>query len=185
MQSIGTEISDEMLYLLAAGILALVVFSTVSLQTIYRKLGTGGWKAWIPFLNHWSFFTSSGMGGAWMFTAAVPVLGAVAIYMAVYKISHRLGSNGTGMVLLAMFFPLLWLFVMAASRNRGSDEIAAMYMPKQSPVSGIQNGREWALAGSQPPQAPIPVSREMTFGYGGANYESPGYAMPPSQYPQR
>lgn len=190
----------ETLLTLVIGVTALFLFTTISFQIIFSKLYEAGWKAWVPFVNMWTFFAVAGMSGAWMFATIVPLLGIVVIYMAVHRISTNLGFGGTGMVFLAIFFPLLWLFVMAGSKNKSDSELAAIEQKNESRYAHSQPqptvadmGRSWALAGvpvshqSYPPPAPNasqqnPPEAPISFGYkqqpAPAQQQQPVYADP-------
>lgn len=197
---------QQTLLYLAIIVVTLGVFTFLSLQVVFRKLGESGWKAWVPVLNGWEFFNVSGMSGFWILATPVPVLGTVVTCMAVYKISQRLGFDGTGMVFLSFFFPTIWLFIVAASRNKSPEELLSIQQKRDRRVNPninpsrdvVSPGRSWALAGIEDVQPPvIPVQNnpivsepEVSFGYSRRTTEqqsAPDYANPnrphrPEQY---
>lgn len=169
--------SPQNIILVGVGVIALLLFFALSLQVIFSKLGDEGWKAWVPVLNGWTFFTTAGMSGAWLFIVWVPIFGLVMTYIAIYKISYKLGYDGTGMVFLAIFFPFLWLLVVSTSHNKSDEELEAVQNRRDKRNGMVQDvpmsaGREWALSGvpvvQAQPQYPQPVQQ----------YSAPQYAAP-------
>lgn len=198
-RAVGTIAFSQNDIIFLVGIIAAALFIPLTLQSIYNKTGDGGWKAWVPFYNVWTFFTAAGMSGAWMFATIVPILGPVLIYIAVYRISRFLGFDGTGMVFLAIFLPPLWLLILALARNKSDYELDIIEARRERRMSGISQtrqqtteemGRSWALAGvSQQPAPPRSTPQaESPYGYSQpqqapVDYQ-PTYVRPvqPNQY---
>jgi hypothetical protein len=138
---------DNYLQLLLGGILAALLFISLSLHSVFRKLGISAWKAWIPLVNGWTFFRAAGMSGAWVFGLIVPILGSVIFFIAVNRISTKLGFDGINMVILAVFFPAFWLLTIAVSHNR------ILSLNNKTVETG---GRQWALVGAESRAVPAP-----------------------------
>lgn len=117
---------------LAAGMFALVMLFTVIMAAvcyvvvallmarIFKKAGVEGWKAWVPFYNHWTLLELGGQKGFWAVLAIIPVVNiasAVFMYIAMYTIGRKLGKGGE-FVLWAIFVPLVWFVWLAVDDSQ-------------------------------------------------------------------
>ncbi|GHU08427.1 hypothetical protein FACS189431_4660 [Alphaproteobacteria bacterium] len=53
------------------------VVESLFLMKLFKKANVAGWKAWVPFVNIWTFLQLGGQKGAWTFGA----IGAIAAYL--------------------------------------------------------------------------------------------------------
>lgn len=90
---------------------AIYVFRSVCLMSIFKKAGAESWIAWVPIFNNWKLLEIGGQKGYWAILELFPLIGIVAavfLYIAMYNIGLKLGKSG-GFVLLAIFFQIVWL----------------------------------------------------------------------------
>jgi hypothetical protein len=89
--------------------LAVYVVYSVLMMKMFKKFGVDGWKAWVPFVNTWTFLELGGQHGWWQF---VPVANFIILIIAAYNIGLKFGKGG-GFVVLYMFMPIVWMIIMA------------------------------------------------------------------------
>lgn len=101
--------------------IALYVWIALALAAVFRKSGEEGWKAWAPVLNAVVLLRLGGLSGWLVLLALIPVLGAIAVWVAVIVASHRIGAAfgyGAGMtVLAALLFPV-WASIIGFGPSR-------------------------------------------------------------------
>lgn len=99
--------------LMTAIVLATVTYvvGAYLLSRIFKKAGLPIWKAWVPVYNTWLLFEMGGHAGWWAIVLMIPgfnLAAAVVLCLAFYRIGLMFGKSGA-FVLLAIFFPLIWL----------------------------------------------------------------------------
>lgn len=112
--------TPEQSMLLFGGGLVAYVISALLMSMIFKKMNIEGWKAWVPFLNTWTFFEAAGFNGALIFLALIPILGSVAVLVIMVIAAYRIGVGfgyGTGMAVLFFFLSIVWFIVLAFSNN--------------------------------------------------------------------
>jgi hypothetical protein len=85
------------------------VINSILLMKIFKKFDIEGWKAWVPFVNNWTFLEIGGQHGWWQF---VPVANVIFMIIAVYNIGLKFNKSGA-FVVLYIFIPIIWMIIMA------------------------------------------------------------------------
>lgn len=99
---------------LFAIVISYVIYA-VLLSRIFKKAGVEEWAAWVPIYNMWKTLELGGQQGFWAVLAFIPIINIVSLvftYIALYHIGRKLGKEDW-FVLLAIFFPLVWLIWLA------------------------------------------------------------------------
>lgn len=94
-----------------------VVFSILQMK-LFKKFGVAGWKAWVPFVNTWTFLELGGQHGWWQF---VPVANFIFPIIAAYNIGLKFNKDGA-FVVLYIFLSLIWFIIMALKSTTLSDK---------------------------------------------------------------
>jgi len=97
-----------MIFFLIIGGGIYVIFSILTMK-IFKKFNIAGWKAWVPFVNTWTFLELGGQHGWWQF---IPIANFIFIIIAAYNIGTKLGKDGI-MIVLYLFIPIVWFIIMA------------------------------------------------------------------------
>jgi hypothetical protein len=79
------------------------------MMQMFKKFGVESWKAWVPFVNSWTFLELGDQRGWWQF---VPIAGSIFSLIAAYNIGLKFGKSG-GFLALYIFLPLIWFIIMA------------------------------------------------------------------------
>lgn len=106
------------LVMLVIGIVAYVV-SSIFTGMLFKKAGVEAWKAWVPFLNSWKLLQIGGLDGFW---SLIPGVNGIMVYVAMHNINKKLGYGG-GMTAVAILFTLIWLIIVATSKNVWNDSL--------------------------------------------------------------
>lgn len=96
-------------------IAATYVVTALLTMRIFKKAGVEGWKAWVPFYNHWTLLELGNQKGFWAVLIIVPIVNiasTVFTYIAMYHIGLKLGKDGA-FVLWAIFLPIVWYIWLA------------------------------------------------------------------------
>ena len=96
-------------------IAATYVVTALLTMRIFKKAGVEGWKAWVPFYNHWTLLELGNQKGFWAVLIIVPIVNVVSTiftYIAMYNIGLKLGKDGA-FVLWAIFLPIVWYIWLA------------------------------------------------------------------------
>ena len=109
----------------------------------FRKVGVEPWIAWVPFYRYWKWLEVGGQPG-WVSLIGIIPYGTyvtlVFVCIGMWRTGKAFGKDA-GMLVLGIFLPFVWLFVLASK--------AEVYRP------------EWITAAGFPP----PLA-----GYGSAQY---------------
>jgi len=109
-------------------------------SVMFKKAGIQPWIAWVPFYNLYTFLKLGGQPGFWGPLYAVPFVNYVSLvflYIAAYHVGLKFGRSGA-FVVMAIFLPVIWLGMIAFSKDTWQGEVAA------APVA--------------PPAAPTPLA---------------------------
>lgn len=102
------------LFFLFMLVITYVVMSFLTMR-IFKKAGIEGWKAWVPFYNHWTLLELGNQKGFWAILTIIPlvnIVSAIFTYIAMYHIGLKLGKDGA-FVLWAIFIPIVWYIWLA------------------------------------------------------------------------
>jgi hypothetical protein len=115
----------------------------IALSMFFRKVGVESWIAWVPYYRYWKWLEVEGQPGAYALFGIVSglrIVTSIFLYIGMWSTGKAFGKD-VGMLILGIFLPFVWLFVLASK-----DEV---YRPELI-----------AAAGFPPPRA----------GYGSAAY---------------
>jgi hypothetical protein len=113
------------LILLAVGIYVAVVLLivignyvlySIALSMFFRKVGVEPWIGWVPFYAQWKWLEVGGHPGWLSLLQIVPygnIVYVVFQYIGMWRSNIAFGRE-TGIFVLGIFFPFVWLFVMAS-----------------------------------------------------------------------
>jgi hypothetical protein len=109
--SIGSTIGGIVVYLITAWFLS----------RVFSKAGIPAWMGWVPFVNIFHLYKLGGFSGWWILINLVPFLGnlvaVILLWIAEYRISKGFEKPGV-FVLVAIFFHIIWLGILAFDRSR-------------------------------------------------------------------
>lgn len=108
-------------------VMAVAMYVIMSLLTmrIFKKAGVEGWKAWVPFYNHWILLELGNQKGFWAILVVLPlvnIVSAVFTYIAMYHIGLKLGKDGA-FVLWAIFIPIVWYIWLAVDDSKWQNDV--------------------------------------------------------------
>ena len=121
-----------------AGVVAWLVTS-IALSMFFNRVGVDTWKAWIPFYNLYMWLRVGGQNGHWIWLALIPyasVVPSIFIYIGMWRTQFAFArGRDVGLLILGIFFPFVWLFIIANSKAEYRPELitAAGYPP---PLAG-------------------------------------------------
>lgn len=101
-------------------VVATYVIYAICLMRIFAKAGEPGWAAWVPVYNGWKVLELGGQQGFWAVLALIPgvsIVSAIFTIIAQYHIGLKLGKGGA-FVLLAIFFPIIWVIWLAFDKSQ-------------------------------------------------------------------
>jgi hypothetical protein len=123
-------------------LIGVYVVTGIFLGKVFKKAGVDGWKAWVPIYNSWILLELGGQYGFWAVLSLIPIVNIVAaifMYIAMYHVGMKFGKEGA-FVLLAIFFPLIWMIWLGVDRSvwhddttTSTDEIASNRPKKHTP----------------------------------------------------
>lgn len=105
--------------------LAVLVFMVATYWVLFTKAGKPGWASLIPFYNIIVMLEIGGKPAWWIILLLVPFLNIVIGIMALAAFLKAYGRGGAGSVLLALFFPIIYLPYLAFSSNVRYEGISA------------------------------------------------------------
>ncbi|MDR1185465.1 MAG: DUF5684 domain-containing protein [Coriobacteriales bacterium] len=170
-----------LLFVLAFGIIVYCI-SAFFMMKLFRKANVEAWKAWVPFVNNWTFLKLGGYPG-WIilfaFAGFIPFIGwlgsiAVVVFccMAAHQIGLKLHKDGVWVVLF-IFVSIVWMGICGLDRSTWDDRLGRPSLIPGTPSSG---GYAYATAGTAYQQ---PGSYQQPGGY-----QQPG-AYPPQNTPNQ
>jgi hypothetical protein len=168
------------LFTLAFGIVVYCI-SAFFMMKLFRKANVEAWKAWVPFVNSWTFLKLGGYPG-WIVLLAlagfIPFVGwaggvAVSVFccIAAYQIGLKLHKDGVWVVLF-IFVGIVWTGICGLDRSTWDDSLGRPSLIPGTPSSG---GYAYGTAGA-PYQQP--------GGYPPNYYQQPGGYQQPGSYQQ-
>jgi hypothetical protein len=142
-------------YLLILLLVEYVLYG-IALSLFFRKVGVEGWIAWVPYYRYWKWLEVEGQPGAYALFAIVPslrIVTSVFLYIGMWRTGKAFGKDA-GMLVLGIFLPFVWLFVLA-SRNEvyRPELITAAGYP--APLAGYGSA-QYAAAHPDSPTGPTP-----------------------------
>ena len=142
--------------LTAAFVVLNYLLTAVPLAGLFRKTGVEPWKAWVPVLNTYTWLRLGGQNGNWTWASFVPYGGLVTsvfLYLGMHRTGRAFGK-GTGFLVLGIFLPWVWLFILGFGR--------AEYRPHTLAVEGYgpplvgHGSPQPGFAGTAAPGAGLP-----------------------------
>jgi hypothetical protein len=107
------------------------VWTAIALAAIFRKSGEESWKAWVPILNVVVLLRLGGLSGWLVLLFIIPIIGWIALIIAVYRINVAFG-HGAGMTVLAWFLFPVWATVLGFGSARWLGREEAVRGPLRS-----------------------------------------------------
>lgn len=111
---------------------ALYAVQAIALMFFFKRVGVEPWKAWVPFYSTWVWLEVGGQPGWLALLSLIPggsLVTFVFLCIGMYRTGLAFGREGAWVV-LGVFAPLVWLFVMAFAQHR--------YRPEVFPQNGWQ-----------------------------------------------
>jgi Family of unknown function (DUF5684) len=143
-------------YLGFIGIILLTnyVLYAIALMLFFRKVGVDEWIAWVPYYRYWKWLEVEGQPGYFSLFGIVPALRVVTLiflYIGMWSTGKAFGKDA-GMLVLGIFLPFVWLFVLAARGEVYRPELitAAGYPPPRAGYGSL------AYAAAHPTSPPPP-----------------------------
>lgn len=99
--------------------LAFYVYIAICLMLVAKKTATsGGWMAWVPFLNLYLMCKAAGKSGLWIILLLLPFINIVAIVLLWAAIAERLGRPAWwGLLMLIPIANLIIMGILAFSKG--------------------------------------------------------------------
>jgi hypothetical protein len=166
--------------------IAMYCISAYFMMRLFRKANVEAWKAWVPFVNNWTFLQLGGYPGwivLFVLTSFIPFVGwlgsvAVTVFccMAAYQIGLKLRKDGVWVVLF-IFVTIVWTGICGLDRSTWDDSLGRPSLIPGTPSSG---GYAYGTAGApyQQPGGYPPGSYQQPGGY-----QQTGSYQQPSGYP--
>jgi len=117
---------------------AMYAYSGLSLMFIAKKTKTtGGWMAWVPFLNLYLTCKLAGKSGIWIILLLIPFVNIVAIVLIWSAIAERLNRPAWWGIL--MLVPIANLVIMGILAFSGTKGVGPIIKKAVSAVSFVSN----------------------------------------------
>jgi hypothetical protein len=120
----------------------------IALMLFFRKVGVEDWIAWVPYYRYWKWLEVGGQNGAFVLFSLIPYgiyATLVFLFIGMWRTGRAFGKDA-GLLVLGIFFPFVWLFVLSARSE--------VYHPEWLAAYGYPPPR--AGFGSAPPQTHYP-----------------------------
>ena len=127
------------------------VLYAIALTLFFRKVGVEEWIAWIPYYRYWKWLEVGGQNGAFALFGIIPYgiyVTLVFLYIGMWRTGRAFGKDA-GMLVLGIFLPFVWLFILASRTE--------VYHPEWLEAYGYPPPRAGfgsAPAGTVPPPPP-------------------------------
>jgi hypothetical protein len=123
------------------GLLINYVLYGIALSMFFRKVGVESWIAWVPYYRYWKWLEVGGFQGAYALFGIIPYGGiatSVFLYIGMWHTGKAFGKDA-GMLVLGIFLPFVWLFVLASEHEVYRPELiaAAGYPPPRAGFGSI------------------------------------------------
>jgi hypothetical protein len=115
-------------------LVAIVVIAVLSylliaipLSALFRKTGVEPWKAWIPVYSTYTWLRLGGQNGNWAWFSFVPygsIVSSIFLYIGMHRTGKAFGKD-TGFLVLGIFLPWVWLFILGFGRDPYRPELIA------------------------------------------------------------
>ncbi|HMH57888.1 MAG TPA: DUF5684 domain-containing protein [Galbitalea sp.] len=125
------------------------VLYAIALSMFFRKVGVESWIAWVPYYRYWKWLEVEGQQGVYALFGIVPglrIVTSIFLYIGMWSTGKAFGKD-VGMLILGIFLPFVWLFILASKDEIYRPELiaAAGYPP---PLAGYGSP---AYAATHPP----------------------------------
>jgi hypothetical protein len=127
-------------FLLLSLLISYVLYG-IALSLFFRKVGVESWIAWVPYYRYWKWLEVEGQPGAYALFGLVPygnIVTAVFLYIGMWHTGKAFGKD-VGMLILGIFLPFVWLFVLASKNEVYRPELiaAAGYPPPRAGYGSV------------------------------------------------
>jgi hypothetical protein len=92
------------------------VLYSIAMSMFFRKVGVEPWIGWVPFYAQWKWLEVGGQQGWLSLLQIVPygsIVYAVFLFIGMWRSNVAFGKE-TGIFVLGIFLPFVWLFIMAS-----------------------------------------------------------------------
>lgn len=108
-------------YLIVIALIVLIsyIVMAIALSLFFKKVGVEPWKAWVPVYGYYTWLQVGGQNGYLAILSVIPYAAIVTwifLYIGMYRSGFAFGKEA-GFLVLGIFFPFVWLFILA-SRNQ-------------------------------------------------------------------
>jgi hypothetical protein len=120
----------------AFALLIRYVLYGIALSMFFRKVGVDSWIAWVPYYRYWKWLEVEGQPGAYALFGIVSglrIVTSIFLYIGMWSTGKAFGKD-VGMLILGIFLPFVWLFVLASKDEVYRPELiaAAGYPPPRA-----------------------------------------------------
>ncbi|MGV8884115.1 MAG: DUF5684 domain-containing protein [Microbacteriaceae bacterium] len=98
-----------------------------SLSAFFRKTGVEPWKGWVPVYSYYEWLRIGGQNGQWvwfLFIPGVNIVTSIFIYIGMHATGKAFRKD-VGFLVLGIFFPYVWLLMLAYGNSRYEPELIA------------------------------------------------------------
>ena len=130
---------------------AVYLWYALTLSKVFRKLGTEGWKAWVPILNESEILRLGGVPAWSVVFYVIPVVSLYGLYLkatALSRVNAHFG-RGAGSTVLGILVPPVWSTLLASAPAAPDPGLHERIATSVEPRSG------YAFAVSTPQQPPV------------------------------
>jgi hypothetical protein len=108
----------------------------IALSMFFRKVGVESWIAWVPYYRYWKWLEVEGQPGAYALFGIVSglrIVTGIFLYIGMWSTGKAFGKD-VGMLILGIFLPFVWLFILASKGEVYRPELiaAAGYPPPRA-----------------------------------------------------
>ena len=144
--------------ILAVALVIDYVLYGIALMLFFRKVGVEEWIAWVPYYRYWKWLEVGGQNGAWVLLSLIPY-GAYAtlvfLCIGMWRTDRAFGKDAA-MLVLGIFLPFVWLFVLASRTEVYHPEWLAAY-GYPPPRAGYGSVPQYPTAPPPPPPPAAPA----------------------------
>jgi len=125
---VGLILGIEGIAVLAILLVNYVLYA-IALTLFFRKVGVDEWIAWVPYYRYWKWLEVGGQNGAFALFGLIPYgtyVTLVFLCIGMWRTGRAFGKDA-GMLVLGIFLPFVWLFVLASRTEVYHPEWLAAY----------------------------------------------------------
>ena len=189
--------TDEGVYALIFAVYGIIIVGTLvfaailyvvmafTLMGFFRKVGVEPWIAWVPIYNNWKWLEVGGYQGWLSLIALIPygsIVTSIFLYIGMYRTGIAFGKDG-GYVVLGIFFPFIWAFLLGRPQEVYSPELRNAYgwPPPLAGYGAVPYAERPAYAAAQ--QQAYAAQQQPYTGQPQAAQPYPGQQAPGQPYP--